>query len=123
MAQIEYRLFFQRRSGGHAIVEWVASHFEESGVLINSLRPNVKWSRPTKYWNIKYPFHNANNEIQLREYERGRLKISHSFVITTYEDPLRYSDGLYRHKKYGIINSHIKYIIVVQTYITMSQAD
>jgi len=110
----EYRLFFQRRSGGHAIVEWIASHFEESGVLLNSLRPNVKWNRPTKYWNIKYPLHNINNEIQLRQYEKGRLKINHQFVITTYEDPLRYADGLYKFKKYGIKTSKIKYIIVVR---------
>lgn len=110
----EYRLFFQRRSGGHAIVEWIPLHFEESGVLINSLRPNVKWSRPTKYWNIKYPIHNVNNETQLRQYEKGKLKIIHPFIITTYEDPLRYADSLYRFKKYGINTSKIKYIIIIR---------
>jgi len=111
---IEYRLFFQRRSGGHAIVEWIPLHFEEPGVLINSLRPHVKWTRPTKYWNIEYPFHNADDETQLRQYEKGRLKIVHPFVVTTYEDALRYADGLYRFKKYGITTSKIKYIIIIR---------
>lgn len=111
---IEYRLFFQRRSGGHAVVEWIASHFKESGVLLNSLRPNVKWNLPTKYWNIKYPLHNTKDEGQLRQYERRRLKINHQFVITTYEDPLRYASSLYKFKKFGIRVNEIKCIIVVR---------
>lgn len=116
MAKIntEYRAFFQRRSGGHAIVEWIPLHFEEPGVLINSLRPNVKWNRPTKYWGIRYPFHKANNEADLRDYEKSRLKINHSFVITTYEDPLRYANSLYTFKKFGIVTNKIKYILVIR---------
>jgi len=109
---VEFRLFFQRRSGGHAIVEWIASHFDGKGILINSLRPNVKWNKPTKYWNIEYPFHGANSEMELRKHEKGKLKINHEFIITTYEDPLRYADHLYRSRINGVNTNKIKKIIV-----------
>jgi len=111
---IEYRLFFQRRSGGHALVEWIASHFETPGVLVNSLRPNVKWNLPpTKYWNMRYPVAYKNmmgfpvenvaaDEDELRKREKGNLIFDHTFVITTYEDPLRYSDTLNKAKIDGV---------------------
>jgi hypothetical protein len=74
---IEYRLFFQRRSGGHAIVEWIASHFKKPGVLLNSLRPNVKWNlSPTKYWNAEYPIQKIKNEKDLKKHEKGTIENS-----------------------------------------------
>jgi len=103
---IEYRLFFQRRSGGHAIVEWIASHFNKQGVLVNSLRPKVKWNlQPTKYWNVK-------NEKELKIKEKGMLRNAHKFVITTFEDPLRYFNTLYKGGIDGI-NSDIIIPIII----------
>lgn len=112
---IEYRLFFQRRSGGHAIVEWIASHFNESGVLLNSLRPTITWNlSPTKYWNITYPIGNVENEKELKKYEKGWLRIKHHFLITTYEDPLRYYNSLYNGKISDINPTKTIPIIVVR---------
>jgi hypothetical protein len=112
---IEYRLFFQRRSGGHAIVEWIASHFKKPGVLLNSLRPNVKWNlSPTKYWNAEYPIQKIKNEKDLKKHEKGRLRIRRKFVITTYEDPLRYFDSLYTNQIEGVNSNKIIPIIVIR---------
>jgi hypothetical protein len=108
---IEYRLFFQRRSGGHAVAEWIAYHFggcQITGVLLNSLRPNVKWRRPTKYWHVE-----EEKVEALKQQESGRIIKDHGFVITTFEDPLRYSDKLYTSKIFGVKSKKI-YIIVVK---------
>lgn len=110
---IEYRLFFQRRSGGHAIVEWIASHFNQSGALINSLRPKVKWNlQPTKYWNVEYPIGLMGTEKALKKYEKGCLRLKHKFVTTTFEDPLRYFTTLYKGKIYGVCSDITIPIIV-----------
>jgi MoaA/NifB/PqqE/SkfB family radical SAM enzyme len=107
---IEYRLFFQRRSGGHAVAEWIAYHFKgRSGVLLNSLRPNVKWNRPTKYWYI-----DEEETEDLKQQESGRIIKDHGFVITTFEDPLRYSDQLHTSKIIGVDSKKIYNIIVTR---------
>jgi hypothetical protein len=109
---IEYRLFFQRRSGGHAVAEWIAYHFKrikKTGVMLNSLRPNVKWNRPTKYWYV-----DEEKWDDLKQQESGRIIKDHGFVITTFEDPFRYSNKLYTYKIFGVNSKKIYNIIVTR---------